>query len=57
MRTTKIAKIMRTRYLVAKSSPHQPTPAGLMPALSPPSETHVDEEWLAHVEAGRIEVR
>lgn len=57
MRTSKTAAKMRTRYLVAKSSARQPVDSKVLPPMSPPGDCSIEDEWLAHIQAGRIEIK
>jgi hypothetical protein len=58
MKRLKTAKEMCTRYRRCEP-PLEPAPAHLQPLREPPENRDFDAaaEWLAHVQAGRIQVR
>ena len=49
--------MMRTRYHERRSHPLPPANRDLLPPLGSEGPDDATAEWLAHIEAGRIEVR
>ena len=49
--------MLRTRYHEKRSDPQPPADPSRLPTLTPEPDEDATAEWLAHIAAGRIEVR